>query len=314
MLFNKALTELILCPPATKKNTVKLPDSVKKIAPYGFYNCKKIAEIDLNKVEEIGEFAFENCKSLNKLTIPKTINKMHPTFAENCSNIEIINIEANINAIGPLRGCKSLIRINISNDNDYLCSEEGIVYNKTRDTIVKYPCGLKTIKFDLPDSVISIGSYAFSECENLVSVNINKAESIMQYAFFRCSKIKKITLPDNITNINEYAFEECENLELFEVSNKNKMYSDIDGVLVNKKMNTLIKCPNNYKKKNYIVPKRIKNISARAFISCKNIKSITMHSNVKSIDYIPIQIMIFAEKNTYAAKYAKKCRNKLKII
>ena len=65
----------------------------------------------------------------------------------------------------------------------------------------------------LPDSVTSIGSYAFYYCSSLTSITIPESvTSIGNYAFDGCSSLTSITLPDGVTSIEDYAFRSCSSL------------------------------------------------------------------------------------------------------
>jgi hypothetical protein len=65
----------------------------------------------------------------------------------------------------------------------------------------------------IPDSVTSIDSYVFSYCKSLTSVTIgNSVTSIGSQAFQNCSGLTSITLPDSVTSIGGSAFEGCSGL------------------------------------------------------------------------------------------------------
>jgi hypothetical protein len=86
------------------------------------------------------------------------------------------------------------------------------VYTKTQTTLVQYPPG-KTGAFAIPNSVTSIGDWAFYGCSNLTSVTIpNSVTSIGGWAFSFCSSLTGVTIPNSVTSIGEWAFWNCENL------------------------------------------------------------------------------------------------------
>ena len=65
----------------------------------------------------------------------------------------------------------------------------------------------------IPNSVTSIGNYAFSDCSGLTSVTIpNSVTSIGYNAFRGCSGLKSVTIPNSVTSIGEYAFYGCSGL------------------------------------------------------------------------------------------------------
>ncbi|HOJ10322.1 MAG TPA: leucine-rich repeat protein [Clostridiales bacterium] len=97
------------------------------------------------------------------------------------------------------------------------------------ETIVEIPSNIdgkpvKTIGYNafreksitsmtIPDSVTSIGNYAFYKCSKLESAIIPESvTSIGNYAFYGCSSLAGITLPDSITSIGSSSFNMCSSL------------------------------------------------------------------------------------------------------
>ena len=65
----------------------------------------------------------------------------------------------------------------------------------------------------IPDSVTTIGEYAFCYCDSLESVTIpDSVTTIGEYAFYECSSLTSVTIPDSVTTIGDYAFWGCESL------------------------------------------------------------------------------------------------------
>ena len=66
----------------------------------------------------------------------------------------------------------------------------------------------------IPDSVTSIGDWAFSECSSLHSVTIpDSVTSIGNWTFHRCSSLHSVTIPDSVTSIRDWAFLDCKSLQ-----------------------------------------------------------------------------------------------------
>ena len=141
---------------------------------------------------------------------------------------------------------------------------------------------LRTIT--LPDSVTSIGDYAFSGCSSLTSITIPKGvTSIGYWAFECCTSLTSITIPDSVTSIGDSAFYGCTSLTGIWVGKCNPNYSnDENGVLYNKEKTRLIQCPGGLSG-TYAIPDSVTSIRNWAFYGCSSLTSITLPDSVTSI-------------------------------
>jgi hypothetical protein len=79
-------------------------------------------------------------------------------------------------------------------------------------------------------------------------------------------------------------FDECESLTSINVDKNNRRYVDIDGVLFNKNMTTLIKFPEGKKCSNYIIPDGVTEFGNDTFYHVESLKSVTIPGSMTSIE------------------------------
>ena len=73
------------------------------------------------------------------------------------------------------------------------------------------PAGLT--EYTIPDSVTTIGYYAFYDCSSLTNVTIpDSVTEIGGFALCKCSSLTSVTIPDSVTEIGNCAFEDCSSL------------------------------------------------------------------------------------------------------
>ncbi len=237
VLFNKAQTELLLCP-AGKTGTYEVPITATCIGEDGFRNCTSLTHITLpTGLRTIGERAFYSCSSLTGINLPAGLTKIgNSTFAlcgsltdvelpagvtsigndafYYCSKLTSIIIPAGVTHIGfgTFSYCKSLAVISVSEDNHYYSSYEGVLFNKARTELLYCPGG-KTGTYTVPNSVTSIVGEAFCGCSSLTSVTIpNSVTSIEDGTFADCSSLTSIIIPEDVTSIGISAFYNCSDL------------------------------------------------------------------------------------------------------
>ncbi len=93
-------------------------------------------------------------------------------------------------------------------------SVDGILFDKDRTTIIKYPEGKQGIvEYKIPKGVTKIGDSAFSRCSSLTNIIIPEGvTSIGGEAFCECSSLTNITIPEGVTSIENNAFSGCSSL------------------------------------------------------------------------------------------------------
>ena len=171
-------------------------------------------------VTTIGKWAFDCRTSLTSVAIPNSVTSIDNTAFYYCHNI--------IAFYGKFA----------SADNRCLIVD-GVLKSFA-------PSGLT--KYTIPNSVTSIGRYAFYACPNLKSVTIpDSVTSIEDNAFTNCSSLKSVTISDSVTSIGSYAFGGCSSLT------------------------------------SITIPDGVTSVGSQAFCRCSSLTSITIPDGVTSI-------------------------------
>jgi hypothetical protein len=226
----------------TSLTSITIPNSVTTIGGYAFQNCSSLTSITIpNSVESIGESAFGYCTDLTFVSIGNDVTSIEKQAFVGCTSLASISIPNTVTSIGSeaFYGCTSLTSVTIPSsvttiglnafgncpDRTSITIENGNMYYDSRnncDAIIdnnnQLIVGCKNTI--IPNSVTSIGNYAFAWCNGLTSMNIpQNVISIGEGAFEGCG-LTSINIPNSVTTIGNYAFMFCSSLVYITLSDK----------------------------------------------------------------------------------------------
>lgn len=111
--------------------------------------------------------------------------------------------------------------VEVSSDNKYLKSKDGVLYSKDMKTLYYYPAMKKSKKFTIPSSVTKVSKYAFHKNVFVEQINMGKnVKNVGVKAFSECYKLKKFVWKCNAGTIPNGCFEKCGSLEVIELGDK----------------------------------------------------------------------------------------------
>lgn len=162
--------------------TVTFPASLEKYdSDLGMFNSgvTKVTFREGCKIQELGRM-FYRCNSLESVTIPSSVTILKNTFQQ-CSHLKDVYISSKeIDIQGAFSNCKSMTASSLH-------ISEGSKVSLQSDAFGN--CNFES--FDLPNGIVKIDEYAFSNCKNLTSVKISHSvEEISLKAFSGCSSLK----------------------------------------------------------------------------------------------------------------------------
>ncbi len=283
---------------------------VESIGNYAFVGCSALTSISIpESVTSIGKGAFHNCSGLTSIIIPNSVSTIGDETFANCSSLTSVTIGNSVTSIGKLafNNCSGLTSVHISDLTAWCNISFGdFEANPLYDANYLYMNGIEIKDLVIPNSVTSIGDYAFFGCKGLTSITIpnsvtsigrsafymcsglttvsipNSVTSIGDYGFAYCSGLTSITIPNSVTSIGERAFWECISLTSLSVDKINTTYDSRDNcnAIIETNSNTLIVGCNNT-----IIPNSVTSIDNYAFNDFGGLTSVIIPNSVTSIGY-----------------------------
>ena len=215
--------------------TYTIPNSVTSIGYAAFCDCSALESVTIpNSVTSIGYAAFYGCSALKSFygkfasednrcviidgvlhsfapaglttyTIPNSVTSIGYAAFCDCSALESVTIPNSVTSIGyaAFYGCSALKSFygKFASEDNRCVIIDGVLHSFA-------PAGLTS--YTIPNSVTSIGDYAFEGCYALKSVTIpNSVTEIGDYAFIGCSALTSINIPNSVTEIGAEAFHGC---------------------------------------------------------------------------------------------------------
>jgi VCBS repeat-containing protein/autotransporter-associated beta strand protein len=226
----------------TNLANITIPDSVTLIES-GVFQGTGLTSVTFGQNPSpltIGSYAFSSTP-LTSFIIPNSVTSIGEQVFNNCSLLTAVTVPNSITTSDFLQNALAITDIILSTDNPNFVFSNGILYKKLADGLqvawvncvsnITIPSLVNNVSVlslgtssitnsrtlltsvTIPDSVTSIGSYAFSSCKLLTAVTIpDSVTSIGQGAFEQCSELTAVTIPDAVTSIGESAFNTCSKL------------------------------------------------------------------------------------------------------
>ena len=214
---------------------VTINNDIVQIGYGAFSGCTNLTNVKFNALIEIlGDQAFYNCTSLKSITLPNNDLKLGNYVFYQCNSLETVNFLNNTQIVevkGSVFEDTVITKFVVDSANPYYqVSANGMLENKSGDTLVfaltgieyndytldeKYAyigdaafTGIPLLSLTITNPNTVIGNYAFANCAKLTTINLPVAEGIIieKHAFNYSSSLTNINNLDYVKSVGDYAF------------------------------------------------------------------------------------------------------------
>ena len=174
---------------------VIIEDNITSVGDCAFDGCSELTNVSIGRnVNRIGRSAFIRCTGLKTIIIPDNVTDIGGNAFMDCENLNNIEIGSGVRNIGEYAFlCENLISINVDNGNTAYSSLDGVLFNKDKTRIIRYPSNKNGIHYSVPNNIKDIEYGAFQGSVNLSSIVIpNSVTSIQNWAFDACNSLNTV--------------------------------------------------------------------------------------------------------------------------
>lgn len=253
---------------ATGLESVKLAANVQAVGNYAFAANKNLTTLefaDNSSLYYIGAYAFANNTALEKVVMPDSVLYLGNAAFRSCTALTDLYISAGLRYMGDYAFASTPALTNVTigdgvteigNYAFFLPQDQGYYYQT------------KMASITIPESVQSIGAFAFAGNTALTSISLPGVYYIGEAAFYGTTNLKNVTLGENAYYIAGYAFYEsgAENVNLDNVEYFGSYSFYHSGVAIDK---------------THTIESAVV-VSVYAFAACENITELTL-TNAKYI-------------------------------
>ena len=283
--------------PATGETVLKVPESVYFRANY-------------YTVDAIEQFGTKSQDVFVDLQLPNTIT----SISDVRGGVKILRLPRSVTSVSSLHNCYYLERFEVDEENQSFSTDEyGVLYDKNKKKLFFAPHGKISsfTSFTVPSTVTSIGGYAFSHFDKLVSIFLPEGlKEIEVNSFEHCETLYNCQLPSTVEKIGKQAFINCplRNFSLpWQIRTiEEQVFGIPNGNLYG------YQCLENGHMKVLFIPPYLQSIGSYAFINCQ-IDSIKSYISDKNA-VLPISMSAFDNQSNIKLVVPTGMKEQYKVV
>ena len=212
------------------------------------------------------------CSSLSQVTFPESVTSIGDYAFQGCGSMKSIDFPAATVNLGKyiFQDCISLTDINVAEENEMFCDDNGVLFTKDGVTLVRYPEAKEDTSYRVPDGCTQLANGSFVDAVNLKEIDLNQAVIYGMDVFFRCTGIEEITVPEGAVDISSSMFAYCSSLKNVE----------LPSTVVNIYDYAFYTCAGF---EEFTVPEGTQHIGAYAFFNCIGLKKLHLPDSIKEL-------------------------------
>lgn len=171
-------------------SSITIPASVTTLGQNAFGSSNNLTTVTFAPgatLKAIGDEAFRELGALTNITIPE----------------KVASIGSNA-----FLGASALTSITVVPGNETFSSIDGVLINKSTNTVVQYPIGKTASSYSIPNTITEIGNDAFRGATSLTSITIPSSVTWINSDAFRETGLTSISIPAAVLGIAERAFQD----------------------------------------------------------------------------------------------------------
>lgn len=272
VLYSKSMDKLYSYPAGKLDPLFAVPESVSVIKCEAFKGSE-VQDVELPEgLFTIESEAFCDCEYLYAINIPDSLTEISGDCFVNTAISEFV----------------------VSEENSYFTSEDGVLFDKEKTRLIKYPAADSAKKYVVPSTVSVMDAYAFDCCTSLKEIVVPDTITEFDDGLFKgCTALSKINIPDDIIDIGYDVFAGCDSLEEitvpaeleYEYQNPFHNITGLKKVFFEQGRDVISVSFNGCSNlESVVIPGGVESISQGAFAGCDKLKYIELPGSIKYID------------------------------